>query len=537
MIILGIHGGVTIGQHDAGAAIMKNGELKFFIEEERLTRVKGSYGYLPIESISKCLNFMNITMKDVNTVVLPGETYKDIITRTKKWLVHHFQYSPKVITINHQLAHLYSSFFHSKFDEALCISYDAYGDSLSGSIGIAKKNTGIKILKKIPAKNSLGIFYTAMTSYLGFKPGEDEFKVMGLAPYGKNLIDLSFFLKPNSSPGFKLNHKYFREVKNSSQYEQGYSFELVKKLGPSRKKGQKLNQYYIDIAYSTQFYLERAAYSFLNYAKKISNIDSNLCISGGVGLNCTLNGKILKNKFFKNVFVSPSSSDRGLPLGCAYYGSFLRKQNIKPIQNLYYGQSFTNNSIQKELDLLGVKYKKLSNPFKFAAKELSKNKIIGWFQGRSEFGPRALGNRSILASPKSNKMKDMINIKIKFREEFRPFAPAVLNNYFKDIFDSEIESPYMTMAFGVNKKWKKLIPAVTHIDGSARVQTVNKTQNLRFYKLIYEFYKLSSVPVLLNTSFNIKGQPIVESPKEAVSTYFGCGMDVLILGDFVVFKK
>lgn len=536
MIVLGIHGGVTLGQHDAGAAIMKDGKLEFFIEEERLTRIKGSYGILPIESISKCLNYLNISMKDIDLVVIPGETYKDIIPRTKRWIEHHFKVAPKIKSINHQLAHLYSSFYHSNFKKAACVSYDAYGDRLSGTIGIGDINYGIKILKKIPSNNSLGVFYTAMTSFLGFKPGEDEFKVMGLAPYGKKIIDLSFFLKPDIKSGFRLNNKYFREIKNSSQYEPGYSSYLIRKIGPSRKKGQKITQYYKDIAYSTQFYLEESAKSFLEYSKRVTNIENNLTLSGGVGLNCSLNGKIVNEKIFKNIFVSPSSSDRGLPLGCAYYGSFINKQKILPIRNLYFGQSFTKQSIKNDLNLLGVKFTEKKNLYKFVAKKLSENKIIAWFQGRSEFGPRALGNRSILANPKSKKMKDMINKRIKFREEFRPFAPVVISEFYKEIFDLEYESPYMTIACNVNKKWINKIPAVTHINNTARVQTVNKFQNHKLYKLINEFYKISKVPVLLNTSFNIRGQPIVETPKEAVSTFYGSGIDILIIEDFVIIK-
>lgn len=324
MYVLGIHGGFTINQHDAAACIFKNGKLIVAIEEERLTRIKSSNGMMPIMSVRTCLKQANLNIKNINYVTVIGKTYKDIKKRTTEWFFHHFGYSPIIKVIDHQLAHASSAFYHSDFKRSAIITYDAWGDRLSGILAVGDKKNGIKIYKKIPASNSLGAFYSAMTSFLGFKPNEDEYKVMGLAPYGKNTFDLSFFCKPRGK-FFYCNTKYFKERKNATVYEQFYSKELIKKLGKPRHKDEKITQKYKNIACSTQYTLEKCAINLIKNFCKLTN-EKNICFAGGVALNCTLNGKINKENYIEKIFIQPAASDRGLALGGALF-FFLEKRS------------------------------------------------------------------------------------------------------------------------------------------------------------------------------------------------------------------
>ncbi len=534
MIILGIHGGFNVHQHDPSAALIINGKVHTVIEEERLLRIKGCNGILPIESIRACLNNANIKITDVDYVTLDGETYDDIINRTSDWIKHHFGYSPKIKVINHQLAHLSSAFFQSGFKNTMCISYDAWGDRLSGAIAIGKNGNNLNVIKKIPGTNSLGVFYSTMTSFLGFKPNEDEYKVMGLAPYGKSSYDLSFFLKIIKN-GYLCDNSYFRKRLSGTEYEQFYSDKLIQKLGKPRKKYEKINKKYLNIAASTQKFLEDAAISLIKYAHSITK-QENLCLAGGVSLNCSLNGKIAQLPFIKNLFIQPAASDRGLALGSALYLANELGDKINKIDHVFYGPKISKDTIKKNLDLSGIKYKKLNYPSETAADLISENKVIGWYQGRSEFGPRALGNRSILANPGNKKMKDIVNKKIKFREEFRPFAPSVMSDSYKDVFDLKSESPFMTIACKVKDGWGKKIPSTTHINGTARVQTVSRKFNSKYHSLLEKFNKNTGLPVVLNTSFNIRGQPIVEKPLDAVATFAGSGLDCVIIENYLLIK-
>ncbi len=534
MNIMGLHGGVTVGQHDAGAALISKGKLVCFVEEERLTRVKTSTGILPVKSLQACLDQGNLKIKDIDLIVIPGETYKDIKDRTQNWIRHHFGFSPRIKTINHQLAHLASSFYQSDFDNAMCLSYDFYGDGISGALGVASKDKGVKILKKLSTSSSLGLFYATMTSFLGFKPGEDEYKVMGLASYGNPTYDLSFFCRKTLTGNY-VNFDYFRSNKASTQLEPYYNEKLVAKLGKPRLLNGKIDQRIKNLAASTQKTLEECAISNIEHLYKLTN-NNNLCLAGGVALNCTANGKIIQIPYLDKFFVQPSSSDRGLALGCAYQGAFINKQPIPKIHTTYFGPKYAKTKILNDIKISGVKYKKINQPEKLAAKLISDGKIIGWYQGRSEFGPRALGNRSILADPTHPKMKSLINKKVKFREEFRPFAPAVTEDGYKKYFDMEKPSPFMTVAYKVKSKWRSTLKAITHVNNTARVQTVNKKQNLRFYNLLRELGKINKHPVVLNTSFNIRGQPIVETPLEAISTFAGSGIDKLIIENYLLEK-
>tara|TARA_B100000579_G_scaffold287073_1_gene238037 strand:+ start:3223 stop:4827 length:1605 start_codon:yes stop_codon:yes gene_type:complete len=533
MIILGIHGGFTLHQHDAAASLMIDGKLICSIEEERLYRQKNALGLLPINAIQKCLDEAKVKINDVNLIALPGATYDDLEQRTKEWITHYWGYCPQVLLVNHQTAHIASSFFQSGYEESMCLTMDAFGDNLSAALAIGSKKDGLKILETRPYTNSLGLFYATMTHFIGFK-NMDEFKVMGLAAYGKPNIDLSFFCK-EVEDGYLSDFSYFRKNKEASHLEPFFSSKLVEKLGEGRKKNQPLNEHYINLAASTQNTLERCAVSLVKYIHKLTG-KRKICISGGVGLNCSMNKKINELDFIDEIFVQPASSDRGLSLGCALYASNLNNQKIKPIKNVFYGPSYSDGFIEEQIKISGINYKEIDDTAKIAAEHINSGKIIARYNGRSEFGPRSLGNRSILANPTLKNMKEEINKRIKFREEFRPFAPSVLNEKSKEIFNKS-DLPFMTIATDVNDKWAKKLPSTTHVNNTARVQTVDEENNKNFYDIISNFEKISDVPVVLNTSFNIRGQPIVETPLEAISTFAGNGIDSLFLGNFLIEKK
>ena len=535
MIILGIHGGVTLNQHEASACVVVNGRIKAATEEERYTRNKSSYGLLPFFSIKACLEKSNIKFSDVDLVVSTGITYKNQKERLNFFLKHNFGSEKKIYLIHHQDAHIASSFYSSKFKKALAFSLDASGDGNCGHVSLCDEDE-IKKVSEMKNDNSLGFFYTLMTHYLGFNDG-DEYKVMGLAPYGKPNIDLNKILKITKS-GWKLNKSFIRNVpKIKSPFEPMYSNKLITLLGKPRTPGTKINRFHENLAASVQQQFENAFLSYCIFLKKKYPDYKNLCLSGGAVLNCSANGKLLQTGLFEDIYIPPMPSDRGLSVGCAYLGS--KKFNIKKIsnQNPYLGESYSRKKIIRELKSNGINFIQPKNLSKFCAEHIHKNKIIGLFQGRSEIGARALGNRSIISNARSIRMRDTVNEKIKFREKFRPFAPVILNEYTNEYFENyDKKFPYMSTVLKATQKAKKTIPAVIHIDGSARVQTVDKKSNKILYDLINSYYKLSGIPVLLNTSFNLKGEPIVETPRDAIKTFFGCGIDLLVLGSIVIMK-
>ena len=521
MIVLGLHGGVTIGQHEPSAALCINGKIVAVCEEERYLRIKSCYGYLPRESINSCLKIAGIDFKDVDLVVTPGSTYNDFKSRWTSYLSHLYGTCPKIECINHQKAHISGSYFGSGVDNAVCLSLDATGDGLSGIVAEGN-GKNLKIIEEIPNTNSLGFFYTLMTYYCGFSDG-DEYKLMGLAPYGNPKYDLNDIIETNSD-GWTLNKSYIRDNPPlKSPFEPMYSDKLVNLLKkPSRKFNQPINQFYKDIAASTQKQMEKCLISLIEKLSKLST-SKNLCYSGGVALNCSANRLLLENSSFMNIYVSPLSSDRGLSLGCAYIGAEMLGDEPQPINDVYLGKSYSQIEIFEELKNNDIKFRESEDITKDVAILLEKESIIGWFQGRSEAGARALGNRSIIASCSSSKMRDKVNSRIKFREEFRPFAPSILNEEFNNYFISNEQNinnfPYMTYALESKNEIRKLIPAVVHVDGTSRVQTISSSDNECYYNLIKEYNKITKIPVIMNTSFNLKGQPIVESPRDALMTF------------------
>ena len=459
----------------------------------------------------------------------------------------------KVINIEHHLAHLSSCFHVSPFEESCVISVDGFGDFASSAWGYGKNNK-INIDKKIHFPHSLGIFYQSITQFLGFKNYGDEYKIMGLAPYGKpkylNEIKKILLLKPNGE--FELNLKYFKFHKSNFNYtwnsgivtiDDLYSSKIEILLGKSRAKDEELTDFHKDIAHSTQKVYEEAFLNIVNtlYKKYQSK---NLCIAGGCGMNSVANGKVKKLTKFENVFIQPSAGDAGGAIGSAFstYHDILKKPKSFIMKHAYWGnsydESYINSVIQKySLNLdqsLDIKNIQDENELcKSVASYIADGKVIGWFQGKMEWGPRALGNRSILGDPRKTDMKDILNLKIKRRESFRPFAPSILSEYAKEWFEIDDKVPFMMKVYQIKEEKRSFIPAVTHVDGSGRLQTVNKEINRRYYSLINEFFKITEVPIVLNTSFN-ENEPIVCKPEEALDCFLRTKMDILVLENIII---
>ena len=588
--------GISAFYHDSAAAIIINDKIIAAAQEERFTRKKHDANF-PINAINYILKEANLKLSEIDYIVFYEkpflkferliETYvgfaprgfisfcksmplwlneklfqKKLIFEELKKIDNNFNEIKKINFSEHHLSHAASSFFSSPYQEAIILTLDGVGEWATTTISIGKNNK-IDILKELHFPHSLGLLYSAFTYFLGFKVNGGEYKVMGLAPYGqpifKNIIlDKLIDLKEDGS--FKLNMNYFNYATGLTMTNDKFAkiFSIKK-----REPEDKLLQIHMDIAASIQAVTEEVVLKITKFLFKEFNIP-NLCLAGGVALNCVANGKILKQGFFKNIWIQPASGDAGGALGAAqvfYFQELNNKRNISNVdsmQGAYLGPQFSDDQVESELKNCGAFYKKLNLEQIIAdtAKALSEEKVVGWFQGRMEFGPRSLGNRSIIADPRSEKMQKNLNLKVKYRESFRPFAPAVLIEKVSEWFDINCESPYMLLVADV-KKSKQLqmtneqknlfgidklnikrsnIPSVTHVDYSARIQTVHKETNLKFYKLITEFEKITNCPVLVNTSFNIRGEPIVCSVKDAFNCFMGTELDVLVCNNFILYK-
>ncbi len=537
MIVLGINGGITINQHEPSAALSIDGKIVASCEEERYSRNKSSFGYLPLLAINKCLEFANIKFEDIDIIVSPGETYDNFNLHLIDFIKHNFGSCPKLELVHHHIAHIASSFYGSGLESSHCLSLDAGGDGISGIIAYASKKEGITRLDDITNDNSIGLFYTMMTYYLGYITG-DEYKVMGLAPYGEPAIDLSRIISIHND-GWDFDSTFLRnDPKPRSPFEPMHDKKLIDVLGkPNRLPGSEISKFYKDVAASTQKATENGVLNLLDKIKSYKPENLNLCYSGGVALNCSLNKEILYSDKFENIYIPPIASDNGLAAGCAYLGAIMLGDNPKPIESAYLGLEYTNASIHDELESNGVSYKEIDDPSETASDLISQNKIIGWFQNRSEAGARALGNRSILANPKDENMKDLVNAKIKYRESFRPFAPSITEeDTSKYFYNKNKILPFMNFTVDAIKERTKEINSVVHFNDTSRIQMVSKDKNPKYHKLLKHLGDKTGAPVVLNTSFNLKGQPIVETPRDALMTFFGCGLDVLILGNFIISK-
>lgn len=563
--------GIKYGGHDTSAALLVNGKIVAAAAQERYTHDKHSRKF-PIDAINDCLKIGKISINDIDEIayvndinLLIREMYlrpaleddkrldfliKDLekidkIYNFKKKIREELKFKGKIKNYRHHLCHVASSYYSSGFKNALCLSIDGFGEHETGMF-VSGKNGKLNILSRENIyPHSLGLLYSAITFFLGWKNHCDEGIIMGLAPFGNskdkvpgtNKSYLSIFreiLKDKKNLKYFINNDYIDYYTARNKW---ITEKFKKIFGKKREYKDKITQHHKNIAAALQDRLEEIVLSHLRYAKKKYKFNK-LCLAGGVALNCSLNGKIVKSKIFDEIFVFPASGDDGCAVGACFlsYKEKKKKSSIKKNMNFYIGSNFSDKKIELEAKRLKLNYKKPRDIFNSVAKYLKEGKIVGWFQGGAEFGPRALGNRSILCKPFPVKMRDHLNKRVKFREEFRPFAPAVLGEFQEKFFDLKQESPHMLIACNVNKNNKHLIPAVVHIDNTCRVQTVRKIYNERFYKLIKEFYKITDIPVVLNTSFNIKGQPIVNNPMEAIKTFRSTNIDVLAIGKIIAIK-
>lgn len=534
MIVLGLHGGTHLGEHDPGAAIVRNGAVVAACEEERFLRVKSPIGTMPVLSIAACLRAARLSIRDVDFVAHTGATHPEKPRRIREYLEHYFRHAPPVRMVHHHAAHLASAFFASGFERAMCLTCDAWGDHVSTALALGTPD-GVRVIETHPRENSLGLFYAAVTSYLGFTAGEDEYKVMGLAAYGRPGVDLSTFAR-STPDGHDVDVTFLADdYPDRTATEPLYSPRLVELLGPSRSPEEPITQRHRDIAFGAQETLERCLLGLVRRLHVQTGLH-DLCMAGGVALNCSANATLARCAEVDRLFVQPAASDRGLALGCALQVAFEEHEPVRPLPDVFLGPTYSDEEIRSALDLGGWDYREVSDPAAEAAQMLAAGEIVGWFQGRSELGPRALGNRSILADPRPAGMKDAVNARIKFREEFRPLAPAVLEERAAELFEVGSPSPFMTVAYRVRPEWAGRIPSVVHVNGTARVQTVDRGRAPLFHRLIEAFAARTGVPAVLNTSFNLRGQPIVETPRDALATFAACGLSGVFLGRFLVLK-
>jgi carbamoyltransferase len=573
--------GINAYHGDASAAAVIDGRLVGAVEEERFTRVKHAAGF-PERALRYVLGECGVRGTEVPTVAIardpwarawkkaayalrmPSRAMERLrvqrrFTGTADSVAKVLRIAPDGITlrrVEHHTAHLASSFFCSPFDEAALCSVDGFGDFASAMWGIGC-GTRITPLGTVVFPHSLGIFYTALTQYLGFPRYGDEYKVMGLASYGEPefLDEFRQIVRPaeNGSDGFSLSLDYFTHQRDGVEmtWEHGepeigrlYSRHLIDRLGPARNPDEQVTQRHSNLASSLQHRLEEVLLDHLSRLQKRTGL-RRLCLAGGVAFNCVANGKILERTGFDEVYIPPAAGDAGLAVGAALYvwHHQMGQPRAFTMDHAYWGPEFDHRQIG---EALGVRREEIERHSctveqfadqerlcRWTARQIADGKVVGWFQGRMEWGPRALGNRSILADPRRAEMRDVLNIKIKRREMFRPFAPSVAEEATAEFFEQSHPSPFMSMAFRVRPEKRALIPATTHVDGTGRVQTVNARQNPLYYRLIKEFQRLTDVPALLNTSFN-ENEPIVLSPEEALECFLRTKMDVLVMGKWVV---
>jgi carbamoyltransferase len=578
--------GINAYHGDSSACLIIDGQLVAAVEEERFRRIKHWAG-LPTESIRYCLEEADITLDQVDAIAINQDAKANlwkkvafmltkrpdlglVLDRIKNkrerlsvvdQLAQTFsdqRFNGKVHAIEHHLAHLYSAFYVSPYDQAVTISVDGFGDFSSGAWGVGRGKE-IKIDGRVFFPHSLGIFYQALTQYLGFPNYGDEYKVMGLAPYGKAkyLDEMRQIVLLQDDGSYRLNLDYFRHHKESvaTEWENGspvfgclFSDKVVELLGPVRAKGEDLSQKHMDIAHSIQAMYEEAFFHLLNKLHERHGLDA-VTVAGGCGMNSVANGKITRFTPFTKVYIQSAAGDAGGAIGAAFAVWNETDKDSSPrflMDHAYWGPQYSNEVIGElleeksaEIKQQGCEIKKIeeeSELYRVTAEAISEGKVIGWFQGRMEWGPRALGNRSIVCDPRRADMKDILNLKIKKRESFRPFAPSILRESVSEWFEQDDDVPFMMKVFQVKEQKRKDIPAVTHADGSGRLQTVFKATNARYYNLIEAFYRKTGVPIVLNTSFN-ENEPVVCKPEEALACFLRTKMDVLVMGDYMVTRS
>ncbi|MFH2035125.1 MAG: carbamoyltransferase N-terminal domain-containing protein [Candidatus Zixiibacteriota bacterium] len=562
MIILGI----SAYYHDSSAALVCDGRLVSAAAEERFTGIKHDSSF-PVNAVNFCLNANNLGINEIDKIVFyekPLTKFDRIISgymqtapksyaafrkaipiwlREKLWtpqtIKKKLDYNGEIFFVEHHLSHAAGTYYSSPFDSSTILTIDGVGEWTTASIGIGEGNK-IRLVKTMNYPHSVGLLYSAFTYFLGFRVNSSEYKVMGLAPYGKPVYaDLikNELVKIFEDGSIVLNMKYF-----SFHYGLRMTGRKFEKLfGRKRRLPEsELSESDKNMAASIQAVTEKIILKMAQYAReKFGN--ENLCLAGGVALNSSAAGKLKDSGLFKNIYIQPASSDSGAAAGAALYLSYSLSDKRKIYEQPYFSMepTYGNKEIVGFLIENDIRFHHYDS-VKMAsvmAREISEGKICALFNGQMEFGPRALGFRSIIADPRNPNMKNIINKKIKFRESFRPFAPAVLEEHVDDFFENGIRSPYMLFNFKVKKGMESVIPAVTHIDNTARIQTVNRSDNKLFYNIIEEFAKITGVPVLLNTSFNLRGRPIVNGPTDAIKTFVSSGIDLLVMQDSVIYKQ
>jgi carbamoyltransferase len=567
--------GISCFYHDSSASLLKDGKIIAAAQEERFTRKKHDISF-PINAIEYCLKSQGISIDNIDYIgfyekpflkfervlyqhleTFP-KSYRTFLSNIPSWfneklrvikIIHKkLKYKKDILFIDHHLAHAAGSFLPSPFKKAAIFTVDGVGEWTTTAYGIGNEKS-IKLLKEIKFPHSLGLLYSTITAYLGFSVNNSEYKVMGLSPYGnmnkktnpyyaklKNVIDV----KENGS--YRLDMFYFT-YNYSTKMPSKKLCELLD--GPVSKRDSEMSQRHKDIAAALQMITEEIMTKILNYVQKETRCE-NLVLAGGVGLNSVYNGKILSQTNFKRIWSQPDPGDGGTSLGVALYiyNTILGNERKEFLSDAYLGPEFSTEEIKKFLDDNKIKYSEFKNNkelIKKTAKLIYDNNVIGWFQGRMEWGPRALGARSILSNACNPKMKEILNLKVKHREKFRPFAPVVCEDDALKYFDCDKPIPYptdfMLMVYPIFKKWHKKIPSVTHVDGSGRLQTIRKKQNPLYYSVIKEFGKLSGIPILINTSFNIRGEPIACTPKDAYKCMMGTEIDYLIMDKFLIKRR
>lgn len=568
--------GLNAYHGDASACIYKDGELIAASEEERFRRIKHWAGF-PVEAIRFCLAEAGIDISQVDYISISRDpkanfgkkvlsalknrlSVSNMLTRFKNLkkasgldeeFAQHFDhpasfFTGKIVYVEHHRSHLASAFFASSFQESALLSIDGFGDFSSTMIGIGRGNQ-IEVIDQVTYPHSAGIFYTALTQYLGFPHYGDEYKVMGLAPYGKPVYvdELRKVLRFKDNGLFELNLSYFNHTSKgvnmsweggSPEIARVYSDELITLFGPARAKDEPLNDHHRNLAASVQRITEELIFHILTHLQKRTGLDK-VCIAGGVAQNSVANGKFLLNTPFRQIYIPPAAHDAGTSIGSALYlyNHILKKERLPEMQHGYLGSRFSAEEVRQVLNDQQVSFRELSDEelYHEVSDCIIGGGVVGWFQGRAEFGPRALGHRSIIADPRRTDAKDILNLKIKRRESFRPFAPSILGEFVTDYFEQTDTVPFMEKVFLIRPEKRASIPAVTHVDGTGRLQTVDAAVEPKYHALIHAFYQKTGVPILLNTSFN-ENEPIVNTPKEALDCYLRTQMDMLVLGNCVV---
>lgn len=571
--------GINAFHGDASACLVIDGRLIAAVEEERFSRIKHAAGF-PVEAIRYCLKEGGLRLEDVHHIAVSRNPSAHIhkkllfslrntpsldliksrlsnaskVHDLKSLLAEAFGTDPagvkaKVHNVEHHRAHLASSFFVSPFEKAALLSVDGFGDFVSCMWGLGEANK-IDIDHWVEFPHSIGILYTAITQFLGFPKYGDEYKVMGLASYGEPEFktQMNSLLKVTNGLSFELDLRYFLHHSQGVQmtWDSGYpemsnvfADSLSSLLGERRNGGEAVDRRHQNIAASLQHHLEEVEFHMLNslYEKTRSE---NLCLAGGVALNCVANGKITDRTPFRNIYIQPAANDSGTAIGAAFYvhNAILGNPRGFQMDHAYWGPSYPETEIESCVRGSGLPFKKLEGAelTAWTAQRLAEGAVTGWYQGRMEFGPRALGNRSILVDPRRHDMKDILNARIKHREPFRPFAPSLKVEATSQYFEKSHPSPYMLMTYNVRADKRDVIPAPTHVDGTGRLQTVSRSQNALYWDLLDAFEKQTGVPVLLNTSFN-ENEPIVDTPRQALDCFQRTKMDTLVLGPFVMQKE